>query len=69
MLFLAFSHKITPNCNLRDYKTALFRIITYSLFCPLAYAAIPFVGIAQMFEIASSTYGSSRVSMLFSLFT
>jgi len=30
MLFLAFLHKITQNCNLRDYKTAPFRIITYS---------------------------------------
>ena len=38
-------------------------------FYPLAYAAIPFVGIAQMPEIASSIYVSSRVSMLFSRFT
>ena len=30
MLFLAFLHKITPNCDLRDYKTAPFCIITYS---------------------------------------
>ena len=31
MLFLTFLHKITPNCKVRDYKTAPFRIITYSL--------------------------------------
>lgn len=37
MLFLAFSHKITPNCNLRDYKTALFCIITYSLLTHAAF--------------------------------
>ena len=30
MLFLVFLHKITPNCNVGDYKTAPFRIITYS---------------------------------------
>ena len=30
MLFLVFLHKITPKCNLRDYKTDPFRIITYS---------------------------------------
>ena len=31
MLFLVFLHKITPNCNIRVYKTTHFRIITYSL--------------------------------------
>ena len=31
MLFLVFLHKITPKCNLRDYKIAPFCIITYSL--------------------------------------
>ena len=31
MLFLVFSHKIAPNCKVRDYKTAHFCIITYSV--------------------------------------
>ena len=30
MLFLVFLHKIIPNCNVGDYKTAPFCIITYS---------------------------------------
>ena len=34
MLFLAFLHKITPNCKVRDYKTAPFCIITYSFISP-----------------------------------
>ena len=50
-------------------KIRSIRVIRVLSFCPLAYAAIPIVGIAQMFEIASSTYVSSRVSMLFSRFT
>ena len=31
MLFLAFLHKLSTNCKVRDYKTAPFRIITYSV--------------------------------------
>ena len=30
MLFLAFLHKNTTNCKVRDYKTAPFCVITYS---------------------------------------
>ena len=48
MLFLAFLHKITPNCKVRDYKTTPFCIITYSLFThpPLGYIK-PVEGVFQ----------------------